>query len=608
MCGIAGCISHHNNISDVDHVEYMSRRIQHRGPDASGLYVSDNYSVVFAHRRLSILDTTDAGAQPFISSDGKYVLVYNGEIYNYLELRKSIEKEGYQFSSNSDTEVLLAAYIVWGLSFIERLRGMFAFALYDRRTGKVIIGRDRLGIKPIYLSVGQNRLWFCSELDPLREVAGLNQLSRISIAGFLRYRCIHGSKTIWEGAEKLIPGTYWVVDVSTGDIEKTRYWSLANIAERAADQRTNRFDPDEFLESIKEAVSLHSRSDVPVGLFLSGGLDSGIVAMVMRLLLPDRDIRTFSLGFEKGKNELLDARQVASRINAQHHEVMMSENSIKETLDILARTYGDPMADSSAAPYYMLSRYVSRHVKVALGGDGGDELYMGYKWYFPWMKMAALPRISILNIIAETSLLANRSNLNTLFKAMSVAGQERLDILHGYAFSHKEVSGMLSMKSMFAEGYYSNLPVDLRARLYDLLTFTVDDILYKIDGASMAHSIEARVPLLDHKLLESALHLPPQYLMRNTQGKICLRNAFAKLFPQKKLTKKSGFGAPLKDWEIKLLAIAHDQLPKGRMVNAGIISYEPVKQLLDQYTWRRASKLWILLILENWLRVREGWR
>lgn len=609
MCGIAGEVQLRRRHCDVAGVEGMSAAVAHRGPDGSGTHIFADGHCVLAHRRLAVIDVSDAGAQPMLTSDGAVGVTYNGEIYNYLELKDELRQRGFHFRSTCDTEVLLAAYEIYGMSFVERLRGMFAFALYDQRRRRLVLARDRLGIKPLYVHVGENRVAFCSEPDPLREYLDIDALDPGAVASYFRNRFVAGTASIWRGIERLPPGEVWSIDIGSGRCQKKVYWDICATAANRASTVASPSALEELWERLRECVDLHARSDVPLGIFLSGGLDSSSVLCALREALPQQCLQSFSLGFGTSCSELPLARRVAAHCGSTHREDNVVQTTLPETLDLLAAVYGEPLADSSAVPLLRLSELAAEHVKVVLAGDGGDELFFGYKWYKAALLLQKLWPFGLMPVVLRALLAwALPPRWETMLVAAGRRGQDLLDVVRGSPFDEAEVSALTGVDEIGrAPGFCPEVPEPLRSQVYDLRSFTVDSILAKVDRASMYYGLEARVPLLDHAFVEHSFGLPAPVDFLDGGTKPHLRKALRGRVPHEILTApKRGFGLPLRQWADELHRCCAERLTDGVAVQSGWLDGDQVKRFLARPAARTARQLWTLLVFEVWLSHRLG--
>ena len=565
MCGIAGIIGD-NNPDAIDWLHEACGRQAHRGPDASGLWVSPDGDAAFGHRRLSIIDTNAGSDQPFVSDDGKLALVYNGEIYNYLELRAELEAQGERFRTQGDTEVLLAAYRHWGEDCLQRLNGMWAFAIWDRRRGhggeRLFFARDRSGEKPFYYRHRQARFEFSSELKGLRTDG---QIDLQALNHYLALGYVPGDRCIAAGVHKLPPAHAGTFDLARDELRLWRYWALPELAPDSA----TRFDGEALSERswslLQDSVRLRLRSDVPTGVFLSGGLDSSLVTAAAAQL-SSQPIQTFTIGNPgSALDETAHAQLVADAFGTEHHVLPIEQPSL-DLLEDLTPFIDEPIADSSILPTFLICRLTRRHVTVALGGDGGDELYGGYRHY-----QAALQDRARLGWV-PTPLFRVAAGLAARLPA-GVRGRNRLSSLRdgpehaaiwGTPYFDVALRRRLLSKDVLEElgpdldapecyalkGYGSAPdPVSGLTRL-DFQQVLPDDFLVKVDRASMANSLEIRAPFLDHRLVEHAFReIPPHWKCTQSERRR-VQNLMAKRYLPEgfELNRKQGFSVPMDRW------------------------------------------------------------
>ena len=555
MCGIGGKISFSASPrSDVG--DAMNACMDHRGPDDEGVYASG--PAVLAHRRLSILDLSDAGHQPMPNDDGTVHIVFNGEIYNYRELRERFDH--YPYRSETDTEVLLHLYKEEGIDCLSRLRGMFAIAIWDENGQELFLARDRLGQKPLFYRQEEETLWFGSTIKAILADESVEAKPDLdAIREYLVYQYTPTPTTGFDGIAQLEPGCY--LRFSEDGITKRRYWTLS-----FADQSTKSPSQlaSEVRSNLREATRLRMRSDVPVGVFLSGGIDSSLVAGLMSELSED-PIETYSIGFdEKAYNELEFARIVADHFETNHHEYTVSPDAM-EVLPELVDHYEMPFADSSALPTYYVSQMAAQDVTVALAGDAGDENFAGYQRYTREKILQQLSRIpdpAIRSIEAGMSLLPqsvqNTPTLQKATKAMEIAGEDSVE-RYARLVTHTTDDGLSRVwngpegdANAYLEEAFDEADGPTRTdRILqvDLNTYLPNDLLVKVDRASMAHSLEVRSPFLDHEVVEHAARIPAKYKWRRGNKKWILKRAFEDMLPDAIISrKKQGFGIPINEW------------------------------------------------------------
>ena len=624
----------------------MARAIAHRGPDADGCWIDENAGLALGHRRLSILDLSPAGAQPMRSADDRWILCYNGEVYNHLNLRRCLEAEARapNWRGHSDTETLLAAISAWGVEItLRRSVGMFAFALWDRNTRCLTLARDRLGEKPLYYGWQGKALLFGSELKALAcHPSFTRDLDRGAVALLMQHNYIPAPHTIWRGVAKLLPGTFITFTAEQRAPEPRPYWSLAQCAE--AGQRAplagDAQQAEEQLEEVlRAAVGKQMLSDVPLGALLSGGLDSSLVVALMQAQ-SNRPVRTFCIGFEDRRyDESPQARAVAKHLGTDHTELIMTASDVLNAVPRVASIYDEPFADSSQLPTMLVMNLARRHVTVALSGDGGDELFGGYNRYLLAPKLWGLakrfpgPVRRVLGS-ALTGVPAERWNgmlapfarfikLAQIGEKLHKAGQ-RL----GHAHSIDDVYRSLVTEWRPEDQLVLNAPAhptlldrpgdwpDLtdpvaRMMALDALTYMPDDILVKVDRAAMCESLETRAPYLDPDVVELAWRLPMSLKIRGGTTKWLLRQILYRHVPAQLVDRpKMGFGIPLDTWlRGPLRTWADDLLSNDRLKREGILSPAPVQAAWQSHRDGRRNlgyRLWSILMLNAWLQENSG--
>jgi asparagine synthase (glutamine-hydrolysing) len=583
MCGITGFIER-DSPRDTDRlaalIRDMTDTMVHRGPDSSGTWLDAERGVALGHRRLSIRDLSPAGHQPMVSACERYSIVYNGEVYSHEEMRADLEHAGHRFRGTSDTEVILAGCVEWGVEeTARRLIGMFAFALYDRRERRLSLVRDRVGIKPLYWGNFPGLFLFGSELKPLRRHPGWTPaIDRDAVSAFMRHNYIPAPHSIYRGIRKLTPGT--VLTVQDGVVGDERpFWSLDDVVARGLRSRRPRTDADvvdELDTLLRDAVRRRMVADVPLGCLLSGGIDSSLVTAMMQHQ-SDRPVRTFSIGFrEQDFDEAPYAREVARHLGTEHTELYVDSSLALDVVPRLPNIYDEPFADSSQLPTFLVCELTRRHVTVVLSGDGGDELFAGYKRYElarslwtgancvpEWLRsptIAMARRVSPAGWDRLGHVIPRRVRpVNFGARMHQVADQLSLwdpDALYRQMLSHWQTPDALVLGAHEPRGvlwseHSRQLVPDFNERMqyYDLLTYLPDDILTKVDRASMAVSLEARVPLLDHRVIEYSWTLPYTFKWRDNQSKWVMRRVLDRYVPQKLIDRpKTGFGVPFADW------------------------------------------------------------
>ena len=629
MCGIAGILDGQGRAVEQPLVRRLCEALGHRGPDGEGYYTDG--PVALGHRRLAILDLA-GGGQPMSNEDGTLRVVLNGEIYNFGELRTRLEGLGHRFATRSDTEVVVHAYEQYGEACVSQLRGMFAFAVWDHRRQTLFLARDRIGKKPLFYAQVDSQWVFASELRALLQHPRLARaVDWAALDSYLTYGYVPVPKTIFHGVHKLPPAHWLTLRLRPGgsggpEVHVERYWQLAYEPKLRLSEEDA---ADGLLEVLREAVRLRMIADVPLGALLSGGIDSSIVVALMSQL-SDRPVKTFSIGFDDQEfNELPHARRVAERCGTEHHELIVRPNAL-EVLPTLVRHYGEPYADSSAIPSYYLAKLTREHVKVALNGDGGDECLAGYERYAGGLAADRYGRIPTavrrLAIEPLSRLIpaggSRRSRVRQARRFLEVAGQpapQRYLRWVGYVptaqkaalyapdfqeqlAGHRAEAWLLEMwDRLTATGLG---PLD-RMLALDVESYLPNDLLVKMDIATMANSLEARSPFLDHEVMEFCARLPAGYKLRGMQLKYLLKNVGKRLLPPETMARrKMGFGVPVGNWmRGELRSWAEDLLLSPRALKRGYFQPEALRQLVDAHLEGRedrSSQLWALLWLELW--------
>ena len=623
MCGIAGIVRSDGAQIDRDLLARMNDAIRHRGPDDDGFYFGDGAGL--AMRRLAIIDLK-GGHQPIHNSDRTAWIVFNGEIYNYRELRKQLEARGHQFYTDSDTEAIVHAYDEYGTDCPKYLRGMFAFAIWDERAKSLFLARDRVGKKPLLYAQLNGQLIFGSEFMALLQHPDVSRdVNYEAIHHYLSFICVPAPLTAYQAIRKLQPGhsLLW----KNGEIKLERYWQLnfsrkISISEEEAGERV--------VDLLRDAVRVRLMSEVPLGAFLSGGIDSSAVVALMAQESSEK-VKTFSIGFEEQDfSELHHARRVAEYVGAEHHEFIVRPDAM-EILPTLVEHYGEPFADSSAIPSYYVSRETRKYVTVALNGDGGDECFAGYERYAA-MNLAqryanllpAVIRNGVIRNVAR-ALPEFRSRANPLRKAQRFIDAASLGPVQRYlrwvsAFDEQAKSNLYSNDFRNQTAAFSTIgfiePWFAKANgagivdaslLTDTMTYLPNDLLVKMDIASMTVSLEARSPFLDHHLVEFAASLPEGLKLRGMTTKYLLKRILKKFVPEENLTRaKMGFGVPIGHWfRGTMQPFLRETLLSEKAGARGLFNRDRVKELIEQHTANKVNhehRLWSLLMLELWFQ------
>lgn len=638
MCGIAGIWDFGRNLLDAD-LRSMTDTLSSRGPDDKGYYTSYEDGVGLGHRRLSIIDLSPRGRQPMADADGTLMVTFNGEIYNFAEIKRELSGKGYKFTSNSDTEVILYAYQQWGTECVSRFRGMFAFALWDRTRKKLFLFRDRLGVKPLYYYYDGRLLLFASEQKALMAHPRFSKdLNYKALGLYLKLGYVPSPLSIFADTYKVRPGCY--VELSDdGKLEEHCYWRVTDYHSTNNNHLTETQVEEELGAILRDAFAYRMVSDVPVGVFLSGGIDSSLVTAVLKREVGE-NVRTFTVGFDDAhSNESHYAKAVADHLGTEHTELHCSERDAVEIVHRLGEIYDEPFADSSAVPTYLLCRATRNEVKVALSADGGDEFFCGYTHYTMfspvWKRLSLLPpglrragslvlkQMSAGPARAIEPLLVRTTNRffpgleaadfnDKLIKLSHVLSAPGIRAAYASAISVwpeeqlKHLAPMLKMSSaldVFSKDDCADPSLDMM--LADAQTYLPDDLLVKTDRASMAVGLEVREPLLDHKLIEYAVALPSSFKHNGNITKYILRKILYKYVPPELVDRpKHGFKVPLTYWmRSPLKPLVLQTFDPMRIRRQGLFSPSYVKNMIDAFLAGErisAKKIWNLLQFELW--------
>ncbi|MGN6264157.1 MAG: asparagine synthase (glutamine-hydrolyzing) [Ginsengibacter sp.] len=620
MCGITGYICFNGSKSDRVVLERMNNSINHRGPDDEGIFIDGKIGL--GHRRLSILDLSSAGHQPMLSADGKLAIVFNGEIFNFSEIRKELLTLGHNFTSQTDTEVILNSFVQWGVNCFKMFNGMFAFAIWDREQNDLFVVRDRFGIKPLYYSYSEMSFAFASEVKALLVISnGTMHINDQALVEYMWYGNSLGENTMYAGIKKLLPGHY--LKVKETNITETSYWSFVNLSqddncetEVSIVRRTKHL--------LENSVKSHLISDVPVGIFLSGGIDSSAITAFASKHYSGK-IDTFSVGFDfdRGVNELAKAKSVAEFFGTNHHELHIRADDLPGVIDTLIDFHDEPFADAANIPLYLLSRELHRSIKVVLQGDGGDEVFGGYSRYHTLQNIKKWKIISsLLNFLPQN--FSSNSKWQQLKRFLSAIGQQndfkRSALLLTVETEENlplrvlnpEIRNRLSHLNPFdrykqLDDQYSHLDVVQKMFFTDCSIILPDTFLEKVDKSTMANSLEVRVPFLDNYLTEYIMKLPSQCKVKNGEQKYLLKAALRGIVPDRILdAPKTGFSVPYGYWlRTKLNSYMKDVLLSDDPRVHNIFDRKVLAKLIDEHMQGKGYHsflLWKCLNLGIWIK------
>ena len=647
MCGISGFFINYklNKDATYEQIISMNNSINHRGPDSEGYWIDNEKGIAIGHKRLSIIDLSKAGSQPMLSNKGRYIISFNGEIYNHNSIRKKLSNSGndINWKGHSDTETLINAIEIWGLKkTLKELVGMYAFAVFDQKSNTLNICRDRMGEKPLYYGLGKNYFVFGSELKALFKFKNLEkEIDFQSFNLFLKYGYIPAPKSIYRSIKKLKPGCFLEIklnDSNEFDLNYENYWNLENTVNYGKNfQYKGSFeDAAKDLEEILEnTVKEQMIADVNLGAFLSGGIDSSLITSLMQKNRIDK-IKTFSIGFDNKKyNEAVFAKQVSEIIGTDHIELYVTENDALDIIPSLQETYDEPFADSSQIPTILLSRLTSNHVKVALTGDGGDETFGGYNRYLWFNKIlkysnwinrdfrrSTLKKLSFLDsntaylfldLFESTSLKKGINNIsnkvNKLLKVLEYSESSDLyERIISIIYDVDAYTNVSLNSDDFSERFFKRDIKELSSLMkYDSLSYLPDDILVKVDRASMRFGLETRIPFLDKRIIEFAWSLPTEMKIKNNNKKRILKKILSKYLPYNIINRpKQGFGVPIGDWlRGPLKTWAEDLLSKNELEKTPYLNSKLIRQKWDEHISRKHNNqylLWNLLMMQCWLK------
>lgn len=620
MCGIAG-YNIASGVVDVTSINRMIDTFPYRGPDGEGVKIFLGQNTALGHRRLSIIDTSDLGAQPMANHDGRYWIVFNGEIYNYREIRHALEAEGFCFRSHSDTEVLINAYTHWGDGCLERLNGMFAFAIWDQQDKILFAARDRLGEKPFYYQHNTKGFIFASEIKAILAVDfSPPEADPSLIDAYMTFGYVPGENTLFKGIKRLLPGHYLVLRDNQLSIH--RYWDFQFTSRIDSDLGADEARLDELLS---DSINMRLRSDVPLGVFLSGGLDS---SAVVAMLSPgaSKGLKTFSVAYDFGPefNETPYAREVATQYQTDHHEIIITPKDFIDFIPNYVLHMDEPVTEAAAISLYYVSRLAREHVVVALSGEGADEIFAGYDFYRYNLRMEQARSMlggNLLRGLAEVGKMAVRSRklrkyldmisqpLETRYRGISSYEKTIKDALYRPEFRAVAKNGNSEVNTFIEALFTKSKDWDPLSRMlyFDTKTWLVDDLLIKADRMSMATSIELRVPFLDHRLVDYASTVPSRFKLHKTCGKFLLRKIMEDRLPTSVLQrKKMGFPTPLEFmFRGPLLPYAQELLLSSSAKIANYFSQSRIEATLNDHKSGRVDnhrEIWQLIVLEEWHR------
>lgn len=610
MCGICGYISH-NKINDNVLCE-MRDTMVHRGPNDAGIWQTEEKGryIGLAHRRLSIFDLSELGHQPMVTDDGNYAIAYNGEVYNFKEIRQELLQRGYSFKSECDTEVVLKSYVEWKEECFARFNGMFAISIWDKVADRLVLARDRMGVKPLYYYHKNAELVFGSELKPIMKYPEFSKNIRMDMLGnFLCNKYIASPDTIFKNTYKVIPGTYIVYH--NNEVHTAKYWEAVEKKQIGSEAQERSFEEckKELDEIINDAVAKRLAADVPVGVFLSGGIDSSLIAAIAQKQMSS-PIETFTIGFyDKERNEADRAKEIADYLGTKHNELYVEEKDILDLIENITTYYDEPFSDSSQLPTMLVSKLASDNVTVALSGDGGDELFCGYKMY-DWSYIAQktdfigsmlyhFPGMNAIKEKLHPELRAFINNRDKDYKTqlfIDVMTEQAMKILPGVGINPKfEYEEALKYKNW-----------QERRMVLDMLTYLPDEVMAKTDRASMKYSLEVRNPLLDYRLVEKSFSIPHKYKYHGNDKKYILKQMAYDYIPRKLLDQpKKGFGVPLRKWLRTVLSgevqkYTSEVFVKGQGIfdPAAITCLVEMQKKSDKIMY--SSMLWSYYMFQKW--------
>lgn len=618
MCGIVGFVDF-NKKSDLEVLKNMTDVLHHRGPDDKGyrFYHLGNYSIGLGHRRLSILDLSEYGRQPM--SFDNLEIVYNGEVYNFREIRKELEKYGYKFETNTDTEVILKAYHKWGINAIHKFNGMFAIVIYDKKKQNLTLIRDRAGVKPLYYFYKNGLFLFSSELKSFHKHLNFKKdINLDALALFFCFGYIPQPYSIFKNTNKLKAGHYCILDLKTKKLEEYKYWDVLDFYSKPKLNISFQEAIEETEALLRSAFEYRMISDVPVGIFLSGGYDSSTVTAILQKEISEK-IKTFTIGFYEDKfNEAHYAKKIAKYLGTEHTEYYCTYKEALDIIPTLPNIYDEPFGDPSSIPTILVSRITRKKVKVSLSADGGDEIFGGYKKYTQAVRFFEfLSKLPLKGKLLK--ILPNMNNKVFLSKKLSskfytlkklLPSKDYIDVMNRltYYFQPEEIPILINTSKNSEIDLSLTYNVDNiidKMLAIDFKTYLVDDILVKVDRATMSASLEGREPFLDHRLVEFVAQLPPSYKINGTDQKLLLKSIARKYIPKDLIDRpKMGFSVPLNEWfQKELSSLLNEYFDLEKLKKVTCINAEEVHKIYSQ--WLKFpeinyNKVWILLIFLMW--------
>lgn len=621
MCGIAGFCNHPTNWEE--NIKKMNDRMFHRGPDAGGSWANADKTVVFGHRRLSIVDLSETGAQPMQSASGRYVCAFNGEIYNYKKLRDKLleEKKVTAFRGTSDTEVLLEAFEAYGVEeTIAMCKGMYAIALYDKQTGKITLVRDRIGEKPLYYGFVNGSFVFASDLGSISVLEDFhNPIDTKVLQIYFIHGYIPAPFSIYQDIYKLEAGCMLELDMPYREPKVKEYWSIRQAAKYGEEhpfKGSRQEAADELERLLKASIKDQMVADVPVGAFLSAGIDSSTVVALMQAQSSQK-VKSFTIGMEDPEyNEAIYAKDIAKHLGTDHTELYINPDDAKKVIPNIAYMFGEPFADSSQIPTYLVSKLTREHVTVSLSGDGGDELFCGYVCYSSidriWGKMKGYP-YALRKLCSELVLNAPFGKNNQILQTKAyLLGAKSAEHLYELSNAQEPLSKTIPLdkevhpykQNIYPYGFLKN--TESQIMLMDMQMYHPDDILVKVDRAAMAVSLETRVPMLDKDVVEFAWSIPMEYKKQNGEGKLVLKDVLYKYVPKEMMDRpKKGFSIPITQWlkEPELRAWAEALIDRKTIQQQGILDPDVVWRIWNDFiehdNWR--IQIWYILMFQEWM-------